>query len=204
MKKIIVFLVLMVTFAALNAQCVTRTLVPLSYNQTVYNYPGTGVSNLGDTINGGTVDTLRFPVQVSLDQPFRVFCEITLTARAGADTTYLCAVYGRNSLNAAWTKTEAIVTSSAVSTVQYPVCSNLSTAYTLVSGTCVYTGDSTKNSTTPNACLQYTAAAQTFTYTPTNSDLFYRYLMVEVIASGNDAVGTGVKVTGFTLKLYKK
>jgi len=187
MKKIIGLFILIGVSLAISAQSVTRDLIYLKDQQTYYKYTGTAA----DTINGGTIDTLRFPFRTSLDAPIRMRAEVTLTARVGADTTYVINVYGRQESTQAWTKiTDLTTTSSAVATVQYPVVNNVSEVVIAI-------GDSTVNSTTPNACLKYT-------YTPSNQNLYWIDYMVEVIASGNDAVGTGVKVTGFKVKMWKK
>lgn len=187
MKRLIILIASFAIVVMTEAQSVTRSLVYMKEGQTIYNYTGTAA----DTINGDAVDTLRFPIFHQVQQPFRVWCEVALKARTGTDTTYYINIYGRNTENQAWTKTEAVTLSNAVTTAGiYTVANNVSEAYYLL-------GDSAVNSTTPNACLKYT-------YTPTNSNLYYRYLMVEVRALGNDATGTGVKVTGFKLILYRK
>jgi len=204
MKKLFFLLAFVSIVSMLGAQTVTADLIYLTKDQTVYTYTGTAK----DTLNGGTVDIRSYPLMTSLDCGYRIWVEYALNKRAGNDTTVMIDIEGRNSTSEDWTAIKCLdptdSLSAAVTTTIYGYVMNATDAYTLVSGTQVFTGDSTKFSVTPDACLQYTGAAMTYTFTPTYLTSYYRYLNIKFRILGDDSVGTGVKVVSFTVKLFKK
>jgi hypothetical protein len=179
MKKLIFLLAIMFTFVAVQAQVRTLSTKNVTSANTYASY--TGVT--ADTISTNQ-DTLRIPFFVAKDYPMSYTINSTLAPRAGADTTVVINVYGKVFEDDAWTKiqtaTTSAITASAITKTTFvePV---LATAQDTVSGAYNIAGTITN---------------------PFTSATAYRYYMIEYIISGDDSVGTGVKLTKLEWKWY--
>jgi len=191
MKKFIVILTMVLLTGAAFGQCYTKGMYTFSVNGTYYKY--TGIAR--DTLNQN-MDTIRFPFTVSKDYPVVIYTNAIFNKIAGIDTTITVHLYGRVFDTQAWSLISAGTATSAVVNTNTALVSSLLTepSYT---GTITF--DSTKFSTTPNACL---SAVTTSGKTALAN--YYRYYMIEYITSGNDHVGVGSKLTTLEIKLFRR
>jgi len=195
MKKIIfgiLFMLFALTMA--TAQDYTRSVV----NMTNATKTSLTLSATVDYMDGATRDTIRYPFFLDKDYPVLFYFNSVLAPRAGADTTVTINVYGRVFDSQAWTIISSCTSTTAAITASTATATSLLTepAYT---GTILY--DTTKYSLKSGGYNLYTAATTTGKTALSN---YYRYIMIEFIIKGNDAVGTGIKLTALDLKLFRR
>ena len=179
MKKLIFLFSILLFAVVASAQVRTLTTKNVFSDDSYVSYTGV----IADTISTNQ-DTLRIPFFIPKNYPMSYTINSTLAPRAGADTTVVINVYGKVFLDDAWTKiqtaTTAAVSTSAVikTTFVEPV---LATSTDTVGGEFKVIGTITN---------------------PHTSATTYRYYMIEYIISGNDSVGTGVKLTKLEWKWW--
>jgi hypothetical protein len=189
MKKLFLFLAILVSFSAAFAQERTVTTV-IPVGNTYYKYAGTS----SDVLIPTTCDTIDmvFAYQGS-GYVKKVAVKSRFDMRTTADTTVKVSVFGKEfSDDDTYVEIIPVATSSAV------------TANNVIQ---VLTSDYTETIGTFTAILrqQTTTNADTITYpaqTITPLDKSYRYYRVRYILSGNDSVGTGVKLDEIEIKFY--
>lgn len=184
MKKIIVLFCLAVFAIAATAQERTVNLT-ISTGNYYYKYTGTAADNLKPTTQD-TIDVVFYYTSPQYVKKIAVKTRFDIIA--GADTTVSTSVYGKEfSDDATYVSVIGASTSSAVTannTVQVLTCDPYWTEAQYVTGR-ITAGD------TVNVAHNITP----FDYT-------YRYYRVRYILSGNDSVGTGIKIDEIEFRLY--
>lgn len=162
-----------------------------------YAYNGTTSDYLIPT----TRDTIDFVLLVKnqTSLPLNFYASITMAPIAGADTTVAITVQQKMFENGTYTDLIASALTSAITTT---VITNKTTlgvtvqdTRTTASAVDLFRGSNIKN----NDTLTVASRVQTIQLNPL---LFYRYLKFRLILSGNDHVGTGIKVTRFEINFF--
>jgi hypothetical protein len=189
MKKLFLFFAILVSFSAAFAQ--ERTVnVTIPVNNTYYKYTAVAADVLVPTTTD-TIDVV-FAYQGS-GYVKKMTIKSRFDMRTTADTTVAVSVFGKE-FNDDGTYVQVIP-----STVSSAVTSN-----NVVQ---VLASDYTETVGTYNAILQQVTTTNTDTIvfaaqTITPLDKSYRYYRVRYILSGNDSVGTGVKLDEIEIKFY--
>ena len=227
MKKFIFFLSLVLV--ALTTMAVDRALPsstsyyafdrdPMGVNYSYLAYTGTTSDYLIPT----TRDTMDFRYDTKASSLYDFDVVLTYDKIVGIDTTVTVQMLGRNSDNEIWTTistnvssvVSGVITQSIASSKTATVASYTITdpSHTTVGTTFTATVDTSrlkyypaKNQVFPaitftEGAQTITAAAQTITY---NNKTHYRLLAIRCILTGNDSVGTGIKIKKVELKLWK-
>lgn len=194
MKKLFILLALIPFFMSLNAQERTISKIgstnALSESKTLYTY--TAVS--ADTLIATNQDTIDLVLEY---RGTKMIKKITVKSRfdtiAGADTTVLVSVFGKEFADdPTYVQIIAATASSEVSaanTVQVLSSDPYGT-------TAAFDATLKQIVTTNNDTISY--PIQTFT----PFDKTYRFYRVRYIISGDDKVGTGVKLDEVEFKIY--
>lgn len=162
-----------------------------------YAYNGTTSDYLIPT----TRDTIDFVLLVKNQSslPLNFYASITMAPITGADTTVAITVQQKMFENGTYTDLIASALTSAITTT---VITNKTTlgvtvqdTRTTASAVDLFRGSNIKN----NDTLTVASRVQTIQLNPL---LFYRYLKFRLILSGNDHVGTGIKVTRFEINFF--
>jgi len=189
MKKFVLLLIasVIVTFAIAQERTVSVTM---PVNNTYYKYTGTA----SDVLIPTTCDTIDFVIAYQgAGYVTKVSVKSRYDMRTTADTTVICSVFGKEfSDDGTYVQIIGVATSSAVTsnnTVQVLSSDPYQTTASYVS---------TTDTSVAGTIKTITAAAQT----TTPFDKSYRYYRVRYILSGDDAVGTGVKLDEIEFKVY--
>jgi hypothetical protein len=181
MKKYLVFIMLLIAAFAMQAQDRSLTDRSFSTTQTYYEYVGVAA----DTLTAGQ-DSIDFEFTVNKEYPVQLYIASALKRRAGADTTVTVYLYGRVFNTEAYSLISS--TASTLTTDQMNIVTTVSEpSYTMAwdtTGVDIYTNEGT-----------VTAAAIAN---------YYRQFKLVYVIAGNDAVGTGVKITGIKVKVWRR
>lgn len=193
MRKLIF---LLVAFVALVANAQERTVTQLVFDRGLLDKNYSYYDYVGDATYDILIPTTRDTIDVPFDTKkangfnYNVICKFS--PRTTADTTVKILVLGRNSTNESYTTIQtdssAVVTTAGV----------VKTVNSIKTATIASAVDIIKQQTTTNQDT-ITTAIRTITF---NAKVEYRYVTVRLILSGNDSVGTGVKVDEVELKLW--
>lgn len=186
MKKIIFLLIALVTVTFAIAQ--ERTVsITMPTNNTYYKYSGVAADVLVST----TTDTIDVVFQYQGSGYIeKIAIKSRFDMRTTADTTVAISVFGKEFADDG-TYVEVIASAlSAVVTTDNVVKVSVNDPYV------------TDASHTLTDNLGATATESVHTITP--FDKCYRYYRVRYILSGNDSVGTGVKLDEVEFKVYTK
>ena len=161
---------------------------PLDANYSYLAYTGTTSDYLLPT----TRDTIDFRYDTKASSLYDFDAILTYDKIVGIDTTVTVQMLGRNSDNESWTTISTHVSS-------------------VVSGLITQSIASSKTATVASAVdfLQQTIAANKDTLTVATRTITYtektrfRFLTIRCILTGNDSVGTGIKIKKVELKLWK-
>lgn len=181
MKKFILILICLVTSFALQAQ--DRSLTDRTFSTTATYYSYVGVA--ADTLTTGQ-DSIDFEFTTNKEYPVQLYIMSDLDKRVGADTTVTVYLYGRMFSDQDYTLISN--TASLVTTDQLNIIS------TVAQPSSTFEWDTT-------GVDIYTVAGTTTSASIAN---YYRQFKLVYVIAGNDAVGTGVKLTGLKIKLWRR
>lgn len=199
MKKILFVLTLIFVFVLSQAQERTKDLGIVDLSQThKVAYNGTTADYLLPT----TRDSIYYTVTITNqgNGPLHFYAVITLAPIAGADTTVAITVQGKKFSNESYSDIIASALTSVVSAEQLNVKTSLgliaertsttAAAVDLFRGTIIANNDTI-------------TVAQRIETTVVNTSLYYSYLRFMLILTGNDSVGTGIKVKRIEIQFYE-
>lgn len=157
---------------------------------------------LSDRLIPTTRDTIDYFVKVSNynSGPLHFYANITLAPIAGTDTTVAITVQEKKTASESYSDIIASSLTSVISAETNIIKTSLGVTTTLT-GTTASAVDIIKQQVTTNSDT-LTAAARTYTQVA-NSLLYYQYLKIRLILTGNDSVGTGVKVKRVEIQFYQ-
>jgi hypothetical protein len=191
MKKIIAFMLIATMAMVVMGQgthCTTKTMTIFSSGQNYFKY--TAVTT--DTLTTNR-DTIRIPVNFNFDNPVSAQARVQFNKRAGNDTTAIINIYGKAWSTDTWTK----LTTGTTTEINGLTTINLQwmpeKAHVIIM-------DTLKECTTKagDNLLYYGKE------TETSYQGLYNYFMIECIVSGNDYVGTGIKLVQAELKVWRR
>jgi len=193
MRKFILFSILfMVAMIGISQERTVSFVfdrIPTDQHYSEWSYAGTTSDYLLPT----TRDSISYQYEVKRVKPYDFDFTLTYDKIAGVDTTVTVLVQGRNSTNAAWTTISTnvsnVVSGQIVQSITNSKTATIAAAVDYIQQTLIATKDTV------------TVAARTITYTDKTR---YRYLRALCILTGNDSVGTGVKVVKVELKLWEE
>lgn len=187
MKKLVLILITLLVSFTLQAQ--DRSIADKAFSTTATYLTYTGVTADTLTSNQDSVDVI---ITLNKEYPVQAYVMSTLTPRAGADTAVTVYLYGRIFPAQAWT-----LIGSTATTVS-AAAQNIITTIAQPSSTFLF--DTTKyNATGAGAGNYYTAAIAGASIAN-----YYRQFRLVYVIAGNDAVGTGVKITNINVKLWRR
>lgn len=161
-------------------------------NYSYWDYTGTST----DLLISSTSDTIHIRYHVKKHVPYTAKVMSKFDPIAGADTTVIITLYGRNSTDESWTSivtgTSAVVSADDVTKT---ISSATSPTLTIAAFDVPFTN--------PTAATADTLEFPIQTYTITATLIEYSYLLVEYIISGDDSVGTGIELKRSELKIFE-
>jgi hypothetical protein len=178
------WLIVILLFVSLAATSQERsvTLPNMTASQTYYKYTG----QTADALVPTTRDTIQYTIYLNKEYPVQYYINMNLAPVAGADTTVVYTLYGKVFAGESWTQIATGTTSAVTTTINSPISSFTATDY--LASTLVFEADSTVSGRLTSA----------------NTASYYRYLMLDLQLSGNDSVGTGVKINNLEFKIWRR
>ena len=226
MKKILSLLAFFTIIVFVNAQDLTVPLDDLRADLTKSNsvtFLYDGSSSNGDTLTSNQ-DTIHYTLL--LNKPYKndYYFNITLDTIGGADTTVVINIKGKMFSSESYTLIETTTTSaigsSTATAVESMTDADFTYALTMTQVDTAYgnwdidtTATSTALASTKDSLAFYkgvdttystSTIALTLTVTPSIKPC-YRYLLIELIISGDDATGTGIivdKIEGYIQEIF--
>lgn len=200
MKKLIFLLSFVLLAVAAMAQ--ERTVVLNSGSVVDLNtkklvaYNGTAADYLIPT----TRDTIDYVLLIDNQSgdPLNFYANITLTPISGADTTVSVGVYYKMFESQSYTQLIAPALTSAITTSTQVVKTTLGVTNQITNTTASAVDLLRQTIIANNDTITVATRTQT---SLNNVALYYRYLKFRLILTGNDSVGTGIKVSRIEIKL---
>ena len=184
MKKLLIFLVVVamgVTLMSTRSADVTRTMKTFGKTQTYWKYIGVP----SDTIMEFVQDTVEYPIFLNKDYPVQYYINCVFDTVDDNDNAVVVYLLGKVFEGEAWS---AITNSGSktISTQDYSVVL-----------------ESIDNTGAFTVAYEAVDTLDISTITPSNVSSYYRYLMIRVVAQGDNAK-EGVKLDNFEVKIWDR
>lgn len=187
MKKLIAITIL--AFVALAGFSTVRTIKSdkllkadvTSPHSVTWSYTGVAA----DTLTANQ-DTLIYNITLNKAEPFNYYIKIGLDTIAGADTTVVVNINGRMFDDEDWTLIETTTSSEIASAADVTIESVTDADFYFPAYNVPFTNPTAGTADT----LEYPILTPVVSINP-----FYRQIQVEIIISGEDFTGSGIKLT---------
>lgn len=182
MKKVLSIAIILVLGFALMSTDVTKSTKKWGSTQTYWKYTGTAA----DTLMEFDQDTIEFPMFLNKEYPTQFYVNCQFDPVDDDDNAVTVSLLGKVFEDEAW----VAIDSSGATTIS---AQSTDVVVETINNTGAY-------------AVAYKAAPDTFdisTITPSNVPSYYRYLLVRMVANGNDA-GEGVLLKSVEVKLWKR